>query len=151
MQPNHLIHSNLPLATVLVVDDEEGICRLLAKMLEREGYAVDIALSAEAALEAMQRFAADVALCDIRMPGRGGVWLIEQLQQQYPHTAIVIATGLRNLDPRLTLKPGIIGYLVKTFEVEQVQEVVQKAVDAVRALPRSSQRLRLVPPSNGKA
>jgi CheY-like chemotaxis protein len=126
---------NRPPTRILVVDDDETICKVLARSLAPLGYAVDIALDADAALETMRRHAASVALVDIRMPGRDGVWLIEQLQRDYPETAIIIATGIRDLDPRVTLRSGIVGYLTKPFRPAKVRDLVEKAVAAVQALP----------------
>jgi DNA-binding NtrC family response regulator len=146
MRPTRLVHAKRAVARVLIVDDEESICALMARMLEPLGYDVDLALDAEAALESMKQLPADVAVCDIRMPGRDGIWLMDQLQQSYPSTAIVIATGIQDLDPKITLRPGVIAYLAKPFDAEQVQGAVQKAVAVVRSLqPRPP--LRLVPPT----
>ena len=57
---------------ILVVDDEESIRLLLVRILEPLGYAVDAAADADTALEMMQETPADVALCDIKMPGHDG-------------------------------------------------------------------------------
>jgi DNA-binding NarL/FixJ family response regulator len=60
--------------------------------------------NADSTLAAVKDSPADVVVCDIRMPGHDGVWLIDQLQQRYPATAIVIVTGIQDLDPRLTTR-----------------------------------------------
>jgi DNA-binding NtrC family response regulator len=138
VQPKRLISEKHPTARILVVDDEESICALLARTLAPLGYTVDVALDADTALDIMGRRPANVAVVDIRMPGHDGVWLIERLQEQYPDTAVVIATGIRDLDPRLTLRPAVIGYLTKPFAAKKVREVVEKAIASVRALPPSA-------------
>jgi len=145
MPRTRLVDAYRPAARVLIVDDEESICTLLTRMLEPLGYGIDIFTDADSTLAAVKDSPADVVVCDIRMPGHDGVWLIDQLQQRYPATAIVIVTGIQDLDPRLTLRPGVIAYLAKPFEAEQVQKAVKKAVDAVSALQPRPQ-LRLVPP-----
>jgi DNA-binding NtrC family response regulator len=145
MPRTRLVDAYRPAARVLIVDDEESICTLLTRMLEPLGYEIDIFTDADSTLAAVKDSPADVVVCDIRMPGHDGVWLIDQLQQRYPATAIVIVTGIQDLDPRLTLRPGVIAYLAKPFEAEQVQKAVKKAVDAVSALQPRPQ-LRLVPP-----
>lgn len=145
MHPTRLVHAKRPSTRILIVDDEESICALLARMLEPLGYEIDTVLSADDAMDVVNESPVDVAVCDIRMPGHDGVWLIDQLQTRYPATAIVIVTGIQDLDPRLTLRPGVIAYLAKPFEAEHVQKAVKKAVDAVRLLQPRPQ-LRLVPP-----
>jgi DNA-binding NtrC family response regulator len=148
MLPTRLVHAKRTSARVLIVDDEESICALLARMLEPLGYEIDTLTDADSALASVNESPADVVVADIRMPGHDGVWLIDQLQRLHPATAVVIVTGIQDLDPRLTLRPGVIAYLAKPFEAEQVQTAVKKAVDAVRALQPRPQ-LRLVPPPPG--
>ena len=140
MQPKRLISEKHPTARILVVDDEESVCRILARTLAPLGYAVDVALDADTALDTMKTRPANVAVIDIRMPGHDGLWLIERLQERYPETAVVIVTGVRDLDPRLTLRPAVIGYITKPFAAKKVREMVKQAVDSVRSLPRSPLR-----------
>ena len=64
---------------MLVVDDESGIRDLLTRWLEDEKYSVRSAADAETALERMAEAPADVVLCDVEMPGHGGLWLVAQL------------------------------------------------------------------------
>ena len=122
-------------ARVLVVDDEETICTVLVRTLAPLGFTVDTTLDADTALEIMRQHPAQVAIVDIRMPGHDGVWLIEHLEKDYPSTAIIIVTGIRDLDPRLTLRPSVVGYLTKPFKPARVRELVTKALDLVNALP----------------
>ena len=140
MQPTRLTGAKPPAARVLIVDDEESICSVLARMIAPLGYVVDVALDAEAALVTMLDHPAHVALVDIRMPGHDGIWLIQRLQKSHPDTAIVIVTGIVDLDPRVTLRPGVIGYLTKPFDTGQVQDVVAKAVAQVRSSRAESKR-----------
>ena len=136
-------------ARILVVDDEESICNLLVRTLAPLGYEIETALDADSALEIMRTRPANVALCDIRMPGRDGAWLIERLQEMYPETAIVIVTGIRELDPRLTLGQGVVGYLTKPFSATKVRDIVKQAVAAVDSLPPRPP-LRLLPGSDSQ-
>ena len=122
-------------ARVLVVDDEESICTVLVRTITPLGLTVDIALDADTALDIMRQHPAQVAMVDIRMPGHDGIWLIEHLEKDYPSTAIIIVTGIRDLDPRLTLRPSVVGYLTKPFRPAKVRDMVTKAVGLVNALP----------------
>jgi two-component system, NtrC family, response regulator HupR/HoxA len=71
-----------PAQTVLVVDDETGARDLIARWLESSGYTVTTAASAEEALGRLQDQPSAVALCDIRMPGRDGLWLAGRIREQ---------------------------------------------------------------------
>ena len=147
MDPSRLTGTNPPVR-ILVVDDEESICEVLARTLVAFGYVVDVALDAEAALVTMMERPASVALVDIRMPGHDGAWLIERLQKSHPDTAIVIITGIVDLNPRLTLRPGVVGYLTKPFESVQVRDVVAKAVAELRKAPAPGARRSLAASSD---
>jgi CheY-like chemotaxis protein len=115
-------------STILVVDDEHGVRQLLAAWAISFGHTAVAAADADAALEAMRTSKVDVAIVDIRMPGKDGVWLIERLREEFPETAIIIATGLPDMRPELTLSPGIAGYLVKPFQREQFKTVLDNAL-----------------------
>jgi CheY-like chemotaxis protein len=115
-------------STVLVVDDEEGVRQLLGHWVESLGYAVKAAGNADEALQLMESTPVDAAVCDIRMPGHDGVWLIDQLRASYPATAIVIATGRTDMDPFVTLRSGVAGYLTKPFRVEELRQALEHAL-----------------------
>jgi response regulator RpfG family c-di-GMP phosphodiesterase len=116
--------------TVLVVDDENGARELMARWLEAGGYAVTTAASAEEALGRLQEQPSAVALCDIRMPGHDGVWLAEKIRQQYPETAVIMATGVQDVGPAVhTLRHGVIDYLTKPFGRERLREAVTRGLD----------------------
>jgi len=127
--------------TVVVVDDEESIRTLLARVLEQMGCVVHEAADADEALKVMKSAPPHMALVDIRMPGHDGVWLIERMATLYPATAIVIATGVRDLDPHLTLRPGVSGYVVKPFVVEDVRKAVKHALTSIGVVPPPQSRL----------
>jgi DNA-binding NtrC family response regulator len=116
------------LSLILIVDDEAGIREVLARWLVAAGHEVREAESAEAALGSMARQCADVVMCDIEMPGQGGVWMADQLRERYPTTAMVLATALDSIPAKTSFKPGIVEYLVKPFERESVVAAVTASI-----------------------
>jgi DNA-binding NtrC family response regulator len=114
--------------TILVVDDDEGVRKVLSRWVSDMGYAVKTAESADTALAIVADSAIDVALCDVRMPGRDGIWLIAQIGRLYPDVAIVLATGLIEMDPMVTLRPGVVGYVVKPFNREDLAQVIKRGM-----------------------
>ena len=119
--------------TILVVDDDESTCRLLADWTRSLGYRVDVTFGALSALQILRRGGVHVVLCDIVMPGYDGVWLIEQIGKHCPHVAIVIATGLTKMDPKVTLRPGVTGYVTKPFQFEELATAIDTAFDSIAA------------------
>jgi len=82
------------------------------------------------------------------MPGRDGIWLINEIQRSFGNTAIIIATGLTVMDPAVTLSPGVVAYLVKPFDFESIGRSVEAAIASQRfnaldfepSLPRLPER-----------
>jgi DNA-binding NtrC family response regulator len=119
---------------VLVVDDDEGVRRVLSRWVAEMGYTVQAAADADSALDIMREHHVDVALVDVRMPGHDGIWLIDQARRLYPHTAMVLATGLLEMDPMVTLRPGVVGYIVKPFNREDLAQVIERGMAERRRL-----------------
>ena len=133
------IESETVTGTILVVDDDEGVRKLLARWVAAMGYTVKVAPDAEAALDVMRGFQIDVALCDVRMPGHDGVWLVDQMRRLHPSVAVVLATGLLEMDPMVTLRPGVVGYIVKPFNRDDLEQVVKRGMAARSRLQTEQQ------------
>jgi putative nucleotidyltransferase with HDIG domain len=125
---------------VLVVDDEIGVRELMCRWLRAVGFSVKAASSAQDALEAIEQGPPAVALCDISMPGRDGLWLAERIRTDYPDTAIIVATALPDLDPAIrNLGRGVVDYLTKPFGRARLQEAVSRGVEWHRTSRESRQ------------
>ena len=70
-----------------------------------------------------------VALCDIRMPGKDGIWLADQFRARFASVGIVLVTGLHEMDVAFTLLPGIVGYVIKPFEREGISGAIRQALE----------------------
>jgi response regulator RpfG family c-di-GMP phosphodiesterase len=115
---------------VLVVDDELGVRDLMVRWLEAAGHVVVAASSADEALARAAQVPIGVALCDIRMPGRDGLWLAEQIRQRWPDTAVVMATGVQDVGSAVaSLRHGVIDYLMKPFGRDRLREAVQRGLE----------------------
>jgi CheY-like chemotaxis protein len=112
---------------VLIVDDDPLIREVLARWLNAAGYDTRETADAETALERLAADAPDVVLCDVTMPGRGGLWLVAQAREQFPAVAMILATGVENIHPSITLGGNVVDYLVKPFERATVLTAVALA------------------------
>src|SRR5918999_2975966 len=115
--------------TGLVVDDEANIRALLRRILEPEGYTVADATDARSALAAMATLTPHVVFLDVHMPGENGLWLADQIQQQFPTSATVLATADPDIPTADRLRRGIIGCLLKPFNRD---DVLRAAADGVQ-------------------
>ncbi|MFQ5898885.1 MAG: sigma-54-dependent transcriptional regulator [Candidatus Methylomirabilia bacterium] len=120
---------------VLVVDDEPNICELIKKALERIGYSVDVAPTAEAALARLERTPVELVLCDIKLPGTDGMELLGRIKESHPETVVVMITGYASIESAVAaIKCGASDYLAKPFGPEQLRHVVGKALEQKRLL-----------------
>ena len=116
-------------ARVLIVDDEESVRSLLYDLL-CDAYRCEVAASAEEALELVDHNQYDVILSDIMMPGMSGIELLEHLSQQLPEMTVIMVSA--NHDTRRAvgaLRQGAYDYIVKPFELEEVELSVSRALE----------------------
>ena len=119
--------------TLLVVDDEDAVRRVLHLKLSREGYVCQEANNAEQALRALETGQIALVVLDIRMPGRSGIELLPEIEGAYPDTAIIMATAVNNVDVAVQcLKQGADDYICKPFNLEEVSLAVQRALEKRR-------------------
>ena len=129
------------LAPVLIVDDETGVRDLMSRWLET-GYEVRTAANAEEALSRVHGDPPAVAVCDIRMPGRDGLWLAQRIRDMAPETAVIMASGVQDVASAVTsLRQGAIDYLTKPFGRDRLRDSVMRGVEWHRAA-RQSKRWR---------
>ena len=86
---------NAKAVTVLIVDDDQAICRAYTQLLEREGFAVSAVHSGLAGLAAVQQQRYDVVLCDLEMAFLKGLGFYEEVRNEFPEQAkrVVFVTG----------------------------------------------------------
>lgn len=132
---------------ILIVDDEFLARQRLKRMLENseEFHLVGEADSAESAMLAIQKYDPDVVLLDIRMPGKDGLELAQDISSLDDPPAIIFCTAFDNhaLDAFAT---NAIGYLLKPVKAEQLQQVLAKATK----LNKIQREAALTPKSNSQ-
>ncbi len=115
---------------ILVVDDEIGVRDLMSRWLASGGFHVSAVENADEAISVVHAEPPAVAVCDIRMPGRDGLWLAAQIRQDAPETAVIMATGLHDVPSAVTsLRNGVVDYLTKPFGRERLRESVHRGLD----------------------
>jgi cyclic di-GMP phosphodiesterase len=116
-------------ARILVVDDEEPIRRVIARLLQRNGYECETAGDAEEAMMLLKERDFALVLTDMDMPGTSGLDLIMQIVAMYEDIATVMVTGMD--DAKLAdaaLKIGAYGYIIKPFESNEILINVMNAL-----------------------
>ncbi|HPT50030.1 MAG TPA: response regulator transcription factor [Accumulibacter sp.] len=108
-------------STLLLVDDDEAFRRVLARALERRGYAVEVAADVQTALVTARRQSPEFAVVDLKMPGESGLVLVEKLLELDPNTRVVMLTGYASIATAIeAIKLGAVYYLAKPCDADQV-------------------------------
>ena len=128
------------MALILIVDDEHSVRQVLARWIQSAGHEILEAESADAALGVMEKQPAVVVFSDIQMPRRDGLWLTAELRKRYQKSAVVLATQVSTVAPRISMQAGVLAYLVKPFSRESVIDALEAALawhtDTVATGPR---------------
>src|SRR5690348_7123961 len=118
------------MANILVVDDERNIRRTLATFFGSLGHQVAQAESGEQALEAVKTRAHDVVVTDFRMAEMNGLDLLHQIKRISPDTPVVLMTAYATIDNAVAaMKAGAYDYLTKPFSLDEIQLVVERALE----------------------
>lgn len=114
---------------IMVVDDEKLLCRMLGRLLTKNGYGFIAASSVEEAKEHLEREEIDLVLCDVNMPGVSGIELASHIKSHYMDTAILMLTAID--DPGTAedaIDAGVYGYMVKPVKPSEVIINVRNAL-----------------------
>lgn len=120
--------------SVILVDDEEGIRRVLALVLKDLGYAVSTAPGGAEALEELAALSPqslpDVVITDIKMPGMGGLELLQTIKERYPDIEVVMLTGHGDMELAIaSLQRGAGDFLNKPVADAALEVALRRAVE----------------------
>ena len=131
-----------PTLHVLVVDDDEPMRRTCGEVAAAMGCAVMQAESVQAAQGILRFQKIDLLLLDLRLPGGGGLTLLEQVKSTYPETGVVVMTAFATVSSAVeAMRIGAGDYLTKPFAVEDLKAVIERAGRRVH-FHQESRRLR---------
>jgi len=109
---------------ILVVDDEKSILDFLKRLLTGQGYQVETVDGTRAALTRLQRERYDLILLDIKLPGKGGIWLYRHIEAMDPalaHRVLFIPGDVMETTTREFLDKTKVRYITKPLDVEQLK------------------------------
>ena len=129
--------------SVLLVDDDEAACRLLAEVLERDGYRVAAALSVEEALAKLEREGPfDAVLTDLRMPERSGLDLLKIVREREPDALVLVLTAFGDAAAAgEAIRAGAYDFVSKPYDIGALRETLARALGR-RRLATASRELR---------
>ena len=113
---------------ILIVDDEVGICNLLSSAT-RGKYDVECAFSGEEAIELIKSTTYDLVVTDLKLRGKNGIDVLEQVKKRDVHTEVIIITGYASLDSATNaVNMGAASYLIKPVSISNFILHTEKAI-----------------------
>lgn len=122
--------------TILLVDDDRTFCAALAGALRRRGHTVLLAHDYDDALAEAQAWSPDRAVIDLRMPGRGGLEVVQALRAALPRLRMVVLTGYGSIATAVeAIKAGAVHYLTKPADADEIMAAFERTEANVEAAP----------------
>ena len=116
--------------SILVVDDDESLCRVTELQLQEAGYDVLTAPNGEEALRLVEAESPALVITDLKMPGTSGLDLLKKIRESFPDTSVLLITAFGTVQSAVeAMKAGAYDYITKPIEYEQLVLVVNRAME----------------------
>ena len=115
---------------ILVVDDREDLCWLLAERLAREGFRVEAARSGREALALVEQEPPDLIILDLRLPGMDGLETLRRIRERGGTAKVVVLTAYGTAQQaREAMALGVREFLGKPFDLDRLLKIVAEEVE----------------------
>jgi len=112
--------------TILVVDDERNIRKVLSSYLRNEGFAVETARNYEEAIHKIGKLPIDLVLTDMRLPGESGLSILQWSKQKHPSLPVLVITAYGSIDNAVeVMKNGAASYLTKPVDMDEMMTLIR--------------------------
>ena len=119
--------------SILIIDDEPQIRKLLSRIMELEGYEVWQAADCQSTLKQLKLHRPQVALCDVFLPDGNGVELVSTIKRLYPEIEVILLTAHGNIpDGVQAIKNGAFDYITKGDDNNKIIPLISRAVEKAR-------------------
>ena len=121
------------MASVLVVDDDRNICRVLREFLENLDFTVFTAHDVDTAIPIIDNPSLDLIVTDLKMPGKSGLDLLTLCQTRRPAMPVILITAFGNVEAAVAaMKKGAYDFITKPFDENELLSVIRKALSESR-------------------
>ena len=123
---------------ILVLDDEPSIRWVMDRTLSQGGYIPRLAADADEARHLLKNHSIRLAFVDINLPGQDGLSFTREMLKKYPSILTIVMTGESTMYTTVeAMKSGIFDYLPKPFNIEEIEELVRRALRVPLKIKRS--------------
>jgi two-component system, NtrC family, response regulator len=121
------------MSNILVVEDDQELCNILAAGLTETGHRVTAAMDGADALKKLQEDSFDLLITDLRLPGMDGIEILKESKEKSPSTIVILMTGYGTIDNAVkAMRMGAIDYIVKPFSIQEVEIRIARALEGQR-------------------
>ncbi len=125
---------------ILVIDDEEKLRTLMARIIGLEGFEVLQAGDCKTGLKKLEQQDIDIVLCDVKLPDGNGVDMAAQIKSKYPHIEIILLTAYGNIpDGVQAIKNGAFDYIIKGDDNNKIIPLLHRALEKAALSQRVQQ------------
>jgi DNA-binding NtrC family response regulator len=129
--------------TILIIDDEEQLRKLLARIISLEGFTVEQAGTLKSAFDMLTRHTVDIVLCDVKLPDGNGVHFVKEIKEKQPLAEVILLTAYGNIpDGVQAIKNGAFDYITKGNDNDRIVPLLYQAMDKVAAQKRSAVKIK---------
>jgi two-component system NtrC family response regulator len=124
---------NTILKNILIIDDEEKLRHLLARIIKSEGFDVYEAPDLKSGFKKLETNDIDVVLCDVKLPDGNGVDFLQKIKPVFPLTEVILLTAFGKIsDGVQAMKNGAFDYIVKGDDNDKIIPLLYKALEKVQ-------------------
>jgi len=117
------------LRKILVIDDEQNIRRMLARVLSSEGFIVKEAINGLEALKRLEEENYSLVLLDLKMPGLNGIETLKKIRKNDLNLPVIMMSAYGSiLEAVEAMKLGALDYLIKPFDIEELKILIKRAI-----------------------
>lgn len=132
--------------TILIIDDEPIIRKLLARMMELEGYEVFQAADRASGLKLLTAKTPQLVLCDVFLPDGNGVEMVKEIKELQPETEVILLTAHGNIpDGVQAIKNGAFDYITKGDDNNKIIPIISRAMEKINSRPAQPSGSTVVP------
>lgn len=132
--------------TILIIDDEPIIRKLLARMMELEGYEVFQAADRASGLKLLTAKTPQLVLCDVFLPDGNGVEMVKEIKELQPETEVILLTAHGNIpDGVQAIKNGAFDYITKGDDNNKIITIISRAMEKINSRPVQPSGSTVVP------
>lgn len=128
---------------ILIIDDEEKLRNLLARLLKLEGYVIREAGNLKTATKVINTEEPDIILCDVKLPDGSGVDFVKEVRSKYPLIEIILLTAYGNiLDGVQAIKNGAFDYILKGDDNDKIIPLLSQAIGKVNQNKKTAIKIK---------